>query len=195
MANITFIIGDKSYLIRKGLASVISKIPSTRIIYSIDNKEETLEALKNNEFDFAIINPELLSNNKIYTSRPLSKAQFIALTNTNQKLPEKINWVETIYYYDTQSTILKKINQLIGDKQAVKKKHQKHEEISNREAGILKYIALGYTNKEIADKLFISTHTVVTHRKNITRKLDIKTVPGLTIYAILNKIIDINDTK
>lgn len=195
MANITFIIGDKSYLIRKGLSAAISKIPSTRITYSIDNEEETLETLKNTEFDFAIINPEFLSNNKIHASRSLAKAQFIALTDKNEKLPDKINWVETIYYQDTQSTILKKVNQLIGDKQAVKKKQQKHEEISNREAGILKYIALGYTNKEIADKLFISTHTVVTHRKNITRKLDIKTVPGLTIYAILNKIIDINDTK
>lgn len=196
MANITFIICDKSYLIRKGMAALISKIPSTKIIYSIDNEEETYIILRNTEADFAIINPELLSNDKIKKSlKTLHKTQIIALINKDENLGDKINCVETIFYNDSQSTILKKINQLIGSKQSGRKQQKKHEEISNREAGILKYIALGYTNKEIADKLFISTHTVVTHRKNITRKLDIKTVPGLTIYAILNKIIDINDTK
>jgi DNA-binding CsgD family transcriptional regulator len=49
---------------------------------------------------------------------------------------------------------------------------------------------MGYASKDIADKLNISTHTVITHRKNITEKLGIKSIPGLTVYAILNKIID-----
>jgi DNA-binding CsgD family transcriptional regulator len=62
-------------------------------------------------------------------------------------------------------------------------------QLSEREIEILKLIALGYTNKEIGDKLFISIHTVITHRKNITSKLGIKTIAGLTVYAILNKII------
>ncbi len=56
--------------------------------------------------------------------------------------------------------------------------------LSERELSILKLVALGNTNNEIAERLFISTHTVMTHRKNITRKLGIKTVSGLTVYAI-----------
>ena len=56
-------------------------------------------------------------------------------------------------------------------------------------------VARGLTNKEIAEDLFISTHTVITHRKNIVRKLGIKTVSGLTVYAILNKIIDMTDLQ
>lgn len=67
--------------------------------------------------------------------------------------------------------------------------------LSEREKNILREVALGLTNKEIADKLFISVHTVTTHRKNITQKLGIKTASGLTIYAILNGIISIGESQ
>ena len=56
-----------------------------------------------------------------------------------------------------------------------------------------KKLLLEKTNKEVANELFISTHTVISHRKNITRKLGIKTVSGLTVYAILNQIISMED--
>lgn len=56
--------------------------------------------------------------------------------------------------------------------------------ISERELDVLKLISLGYMNKEIADKLNISFNTVLTHRKNITAKLGIKTVSGLTFYSL-----------
>ena len=47
-------------------------------------------------------------------------------------------------------------------------------------------------NKEIADLYNISIYTVITHRKNITRKIGIKTIAGLTVYALLNNLIDIS---
>ena len=56
-------------------------------------------------------------------------------------------------------------------------------------------MAKGLQNKEIADKHNISINTVITHRKNITRKTGIKTVPGLTVYAILNNLIDISEIE
>ena len=61
--------------------------------------------------------------------------------------------------------------------------------LSNREKEVLKLIVSGYTNKEIAARLFVSLNTILTHRKNITAKLGIKTIPGLTFYAITHKII------
>lgn len=66
----------------------------------------------------------------------------------------------------------------------------KTEGLTNREVDVLKLVALGFSNKEIADKLFISTHTVMSHRKNMTEKLGIKSISGLTVYAIINNIID-----
>ena len=66
------------------------------------------------------------------------------------------------------------------------------EVLSEREKEILVSVARGMLNKEIADKHNISINTVITHRKNITRKTGIKTVAGLTVYAILNNLVDIN---
>ena len=62
--------------------------------------------------------------------------------------------------------------------------------LSNREIDVLKQIIKGLINKEIADELNISLNTVLTHRKNITNKLGIKTVSGLTLYAMMNGYAD-----
>ena len=67
--------------------------------------------------------------------------------------------------------------------------------LSDREKDIIKCVAKGMSNKEIADKLFLSIHTVTTHRRNITAKLQIHSPAGLTIYAIINNLIDIAEVN
>lgn len=68
-----------------------------------------------------------------------------------------------------------------------------NDELTAREKEVLRLIALGNTNKVIAETLFISTHTVISHRKNITEKLGIKSISGLTVYAIIQKIVAPSD--
>ena len=63
-------------------------------------------------------------------------------------------------------------------------------ELTKRETAVLVELAQGKTNKEIADALNVSVHTVISHRKNITHKTGIKSVAGLTVYAMLNNLID-----
>ncbi len=79
------------------------------------------------------------------------------------------------------------------DEMVTTKKEQEleTEELSEREKEVLVELVHGLSNKEIADKLFISVHTVISHRKNITRKLNIHSTSGLTIYAIVNNLVDI----
>ncbi len=62
--------------------------------------------------------------------------------------------------------------------------------LSARETDVLKLVATGLTNKEIADRLHISINTVLTHRKNISAKLGIKSVSGLSVYAMMNGYIN-----
>lgn len=69
------------------------------------------------------------------------------------------------------------------------------EELSDREKDVLIQVVRGLSNKEIADVLCISMHTVVSHRKHITRKLNIHSTAGLTVYAIVNHLVDINNLE
>ncbi len=68
---------------------------------------------------------------------------------------------------------------------------KQQEELSEREKDVLIGVVEGLSNKEIADKLHLSQHTIITHRKNIARKLNIHSTAGLTIYAIVNKMIEV----
>lgn len=67
--------------------------------------------------------------------------------------------------------------------------------LSDREKEVIVCLVQGMSNKEIADKLYISVYTVMTHRRNISRKLNIHSSAGLTIYAIVNNLIDISKVK
>ena len=68
-------------------------------------------------------------------------------------------------------------------------------ELSMREKEIICCVVKGMTNKQIADTLCLSAHTVMTHRRNIASKLSIHSTAGLTIYAIVNKLIELDEIK
>lgn len=70
-----------------------------------------------------------------------------------------------------------------------------NEALSDREREVIIGVVQGLQNKEIADRLFISVNTVITHRRNIARKLQIHSPAGLTIYAIVNGLVDISSVK
>ena len=72
---------------------------------------------------------------------------------------------------------------------------QNPDALSDREKEVIIALVQGMSNKEIADHLYISTNTVITHRRNIARKLQIHSPAGLTIYAIVNGMVDISTVK
>ena len=78
---------------------------------------------------------------------------------------------------------------------SIKREETDKADLTEREKQIVRYIAMGKTNQQIAQELSISPHTVITHRKNITSKLGIKTISGLTIYALLNGIVKIEEIE
>ena len=92
---------------------------------------------------------------------------------------------------EIQASTYKKVEKTT-DKQEDK---QATDDLSQREKEIITCVVKGMANKEIAEHLYISIHTVITHRRNIARKLQIHSPTLLTVYAIVNKLVDISEVK
>jgi DNA-binding CsgD family transcriptional regulator len=99
---------------------------------------------------------------------------------------------QTINLFDTPTLICYKVNEILKSFLSEQTKDT-DTELTRREIEVLQLVAKGHSNKEIADQLFVSIHTVISHRKNISEKTGIKSASGLTMYAILKKIIDMNE--
>ena len=110
----------------------------------------------------------------------------IGISNSDAIHSVTSDFDEIIAIHDNAETIFQKT----GGYQAKHTNNKSGSQLSSRENEILSMVAQGFSNKMIADKLFLSIHTVITHRKNITYKLGIKSISGLTLYAALNNLVD-----
>jgi regulator of cell morphogenesis and NO signaling len=104
---------------------------------------------------------------------------------------ERHNMVEDLFFVPVIESLEKSVNHHPGDINMP----ERVENLSERELEVLTCVVKGMTNKDIAGALFLSTHTVISHRRNIARKLEIHSTAGLTIYAIVNKLVTIDDIK
>ncbi|NBC81973.1 MAG: hypothetical protein GVY19_01200 [Bacteroidetes bacterium] len=138
------------------------------------------------------ITPENLDNLNMYNG----KSESLCFIKVGES---QINHTEKLFRHvlDTQKNENEIMKQIVHIFEPVQPATRLIEAtgLSQREIDILKQVALGMTNKEISEHLHISMHTVITHRKNITAKLGIKTIAGLTIYAVLNNIINPEDVE
>jgi DNA-binding CsgD family transcriptional regulator len=155
------------------------------IDWFVDDLPKLLRKVRPN---LVLINPKSIPNGVVFSNSGDVKIIFVGLLNgiTEPRISGKFDFCLNI---DTDKQLLtKQVEDLIS--KSIGNQHPlQNSSLTERENSILKLIALGLTNNDIGEKLFISTHTVMTHRKNITRKLGIKTVSGLTVFAILNKLI------
>ena len=104
---------------------------------------------------------------------------------------------EQINIYDSPDEIKHKLERLNAEvlPDDEPEGDDEQQSLSSREKEIVVCVVKGMTNREIADRLFLSTHTVIPHRRNIARKLQIHSASGLTIYAIVNKLVELGDIK
>ena len=186
---------EPSVLIAEGLRLVIDNFAGYDVCGIIRNQEGDIGA-KIDDFnaDLVIADPSVFDNRDRAGAHDMIKgianAPVMALISTATDAAYASTYDGTIYLSDTSDDIEQKISTVMNAAPA--EQRGEGEELSSREKEILVCVAKGMLNKEIADHFNISIYTVITHRKNITRKTGIKTVAGLTVYALLNNLIDMN---
>lgn len=193
------VIADISPIICEGIASLIKKIDGFTVIGQIDSMSRLMERLPYFRPNILIINPLLIDFSKRFMLLSLFEdyphLTLIALhyNHLEKNVLKQYHGVLTLEdNHQRIESILKTALQLNNDNSRQKADNY---ELSKREIDVLILVAKGMINKEIADYLNISIHTVFSHRKNIIRKTGIKSVSGLTVYALLNKLINQEDIQ
>lgn len=148
--------------------------------------------LKNTAPDAVIIDPVAFDRNSRKTLRQrlseLTDAPVLLLHTIPCDGEEVRMFDGVIGLYDESPAVIRTLRQAVASGKEMRRTDSS--DLSAREKEILVSVAQGMLNKEIAYRYGISIHTVITHRKNITRKTGIRTVAGLTVYALINNLVD-----
>ena len=188
------IICEASEIISLGLAEIIDSMAQFDVVSRLDSPEHLSEKITATDANLLIIDPTLLGfhNREFLSQLGKEHPQLIMIALTTSYLDHSMltPYHGVIEINDTKSKIISKMNEFA---QSEATKNADDVELSKRETDVLVAVAKGMMNKEIADQMNISIHTVISHRKNITRKTGIKSVSGLTVYALLNNLIDEKD--
>ena len=183
---------EPSEIVANGLSETINGMSGFAVVSRIDTPDRLSEKILAFDINILIINPILLG----YTDRNLPaqlvkehpNLTIIAIVTTYVEESVLKQYDSIIELNDSKLKIINKLSQVVQTDDKAEKSDDV--ELSKREIDVLIAVAKGLMNKEIADQMNISIHTVISHRKNITRKTGIKSVSGLTVYALLNNLID-----
>lgn len=193
--NYRAIICEASEIIANGLAEIIQGMPNFAVVSRLDNPDRLNERILATDTNLLVINPTLLGYAERNLPSQLCKEfphlSVIALITNYIENSTLKAYNGIIEINDPKLKVINTLNQLAQNNDKAEKSDDV--ELTKREQDVLVAVAKGMMNKEIADQMNISIHTVISHRKNITRKTGIKSVSGLTVYALLNNLIDENE--
>lgn len=177
---------EPATVVAEGVAAMLSAMAEVELATTYRSVTELASAMRSDDIDVAVVSTSLyqaVSNNTELGQMPIIGLQ-TSLADADTL--RSFNAVATIYIQSHE------LMTLIRDavEGPSERSHNDSHELSERECDVLILVAKGLTNKEIASTLNISPHTVISHRKNIVHKTGIRSVAGLTVYAVLNKLID-----
>ena len=179
------LIVEPSEIIVEGLKAILDGQIRFRILEPEMGTARLDERIIASRPDILLINPTLVDDaNRMRGEHPMA---VVALVYQYVERDALKNYDAVVDIRDSRAVVIETLAQALpGEPETGKGNY----ELTKRETAVLIQLAQGKTNKEIADALNVSVHTVISHRKNITHKTGIKSVAGLTVYAMLNNLID-----
>ncbi len=191
--RIRIAVAEPSVILREGILSVLKQMDLPHLdLYEIEDLARLRSALILHKPDLLIINPShlgLFSVAQLRKETTLPELKLVALQWSVSETNALRSYDAILSIYDQPGQIREKLSRIIH----AEKPDQRHESLSEREKEVIACVVRGMTNKQIADQLCLSAHTIVTHRRNISAKLDIHSTAGLTIYAIVNKLVELDE--
>jgi DNA-binding NarL/FixJ family response regulator len=195
--NLKILVAEISSIVRSGMEVQLKRLSGFRFqLIEIARSELIHETIRTHKPDILIVNPSMiigftLQQLKEECGCPAIKCIALLYNLTDRSILRPFD--EKINIYDTNDEIRQKLEQLYAEEIQNTTENDEQQILSAREKEIVVCVVKGMTNRSIADRLFLSTHTVITHRRNIARKLQIHSASGLTVYAIVNKLVELKE--
>ena len=194
--KLKIIIVDASSIICQGLTLILESNPQIAVVAQLNDMERIKERIVATDPDILIINPSILGHTQKNLPKLLEQEfpQLISIALVSTYVEQQIlkQYRVCIEIDDSHQKIISKISN-IWHSENESNGPNSNIDLTSRETDVLIAVAKGLMNKEISDLLNISIHTVISHRKNISKKTGIKSVSGLTVYALLNNLIEESD--
>lgn len=191
-------IAETSVIIRGGLTAALKRLSNVKVQpIELLSVEALNDCVRTQYPDMLIVNPafgDYFDVGKFRDETSGKRIRVIALVTSFVDASLLSKYDESISIFDDLEILSKKIAGLLN-MVSEEEETDSQDALSQREREIVICVVKGMTNKEIAEKLFLSIHTVITHRRNISKKLQIHSIAGLTIYAIVNKLVALSDVK
>lgn len=181
---------EPSPLIQLGLKTLFENSPRFKIVLTQPDLTNISEKITYHQVNLAIINPQVVEFNKRHTIKSnFGDTKLVALLYTYVDGATQHQFHGLIDICDEPVKIVQTLEMVLNitTRESVS---TENEDLSEREKEILIAVAKGLMNKEIAALCNLSIHTVISHRKNISRKTGIKSVSGFVVYALLNNLLE-----
>ena len=187
------IIAEPSPIVSAGLLRFFEELNQIHVVSVVDNLDDLNDKMIIHNPDMLIVNPLMMgyTNNNLIKQITQAYPETICIALVTTFIDKNFlrYFREVIELSDNKQKVANKIFNLINNNDDSSSQNESVD-LSNRETDVLICVAKGMTNKDISDMLNISVHTVITHRKNIVKKTGIKSVSGLTVYALLNNLVE-----
>ena len=188
MRRVRVAIVESSAIVVEGLRALLAQSADFEVVFAA----ESLEVLVSR---FGVVAPDMVVVGSQCYAPANMRAQWteiksvalVALMTTVREESYMRQFDSVVNLYDSPQQLLQNLRRAVEQNET--NPYDDSHDLSEREQDVLVLVAKGLSNKEIADALNISPHTVISHRKNIVHKTGIKSVAGLTVYAMLNNLI------
>lgn len=180
---------EPSVIIAEGVASILRSSGEADVVAIYPTLRAYADRLNVKDVEVVVVGSQVAVGAQLRSELQGVAVVLLSTTVVDEDVLRQVDGVINIY--DDEATLMRKLRTAV--EQGETNPYSDSHDLSERERDVLILVAKGMANKEIADRLNISIHTVMSHRKNITHKTGIKSVAGLTVYALLNNLLDQSD--